>query len=288
MSNIQELIKAKQKEMADKKAGSIRTVKPVAGKQMYRILPGWDAKNRGQFWQDFGMHWIKTELNGKPVAVHLCEEKTHGEACDICGAIGQAIGHSKSDNQLELLKGCNSSQRYIVNALHLNGEDPNAVIVLEVGITVFEGISEIIGEHGDITDLDKGINLIIKREGTGFDTTYHVVNSAKKTTVPKATLERLVDLEALVNGQRNDTKMKASLENIAKIVGLEAATGTQTALPPSKKSKAASAAAELDDDSLFEDDIPFNEGDSPKKEETVTKEEEDGIDDDMLEDLMSS
>lgn len=278
-SSLQDLIKAKQKKISDKKAGSVRTHKPAIGSNTYRLLPGFDPNNRNQCWQDFGMHWIKKEIGGKPVAVHLCEAKTHEEACDICAAIGQAMASSQNDEQVALLKEANSSQRYLLNALHLNGESPNEPIVLEVGTMVFEAIAEIIGEYGEITDLEEGTNIKIKRDGTGIDTSYTVTTAAKKTVVKKEVLDRLHNLAALVEGQRDATKHQASLTNIASIVGLELAESARLG-----KSSTKSIAKDLDEEiDIEEDDVPFEEGSTSE-----SAAEAEDIDDDMLDELMSS
>lgn len=289
---MQELIKKQHQKIADKRAGSIDTVKPQPGKSAYRILPGWNPNNRGQTWQNYGLHWIKTVPGGKPVSVHLCEDKTHDKECDVCQAIGQAIGHSNNDEQIAILKECNASQRFLLNALHINGEDPKKVIVLEIGITAFEALCDVVAEYGDITALDEtGTNIIINRAGAGREgTSYTVTPSAKKTKVDKKVMDELVDLEALVNGKRDANKHNIALTTIASIAGLELAGGKGL---PSDNAKRLSAAKDLDSDDLFqEDDVPFNKGDSSKEEEEVTSKkatnDDDDIDDDMLDELMAS
>lgn len=217
--SIQDLIARKQKEMAAKKQRQ-NTLKPAAGKHTYRILPGSFNKQDGQFWHDFGIHFIKTPNSAdKPEAVYICTEKSFGKPCPVCDAIRKSIGVTDDDKMIEMLKKAGSAQRYLLNALHLTGSEPKKVQVLEVGQGVFDAICELIQEYGDITDPENGIDIVIKREGTGIDTSYSVLPAAKSQPFPKEVLANRIDLDEFV-AQENPAGETKALTAVGGIIGI--------------------------------------------------------------------
>lgn len=230
--SIQDLIAKKQKEMAAKKQRQ-NTLKPAAGKHAYRILPGAYGGMEGQFWHDFGAHFIKTPASAdKPEAVYICTEKTFGKSCPVCDAIRKSIGVTDDDKMLEMLKKAHSAQRYLLNVLHLTGPEPKKVQVLEVGQGVFDSICELIQEYGDITDVDSGIDIVIKREGTGLDTSYSVLPAAKSQPFPKEVLANRIDLDEFV-AQENPAGETKALTAVGGIIGILPPAG-KPALPGSE------------------------------------------------------
>lgn len=243
--DIQALIAAKQKEMAAKKMRQ-NTLKPAAGDHKYRILPSWRGGDDRQFWHDFGMHFIKTPNSGdKPEAVYICAEKTYGKPCEVCEAIKKSISVCDDDKMTEQLKKAGSAQRYLMNVLHLTGPEPKKVQIMEVGQGVFEDICNLIGEYGDITDLENGIDVKIKREGSGLDTSYSVLPAAKSQTVDKAVLKDLQNLDQFV-AQENPAGQNKALAAVGGIIGI---------LPPasSKPAVGSSSRAALADMSDADD-----------------------------------
>lgn len=229
MASIQELIAQKQKEMAAKKSRQ-NTLKPQPGSHTYRILPSWRGGEDGQFWHDMGMHFIKTEESGnKPAAVYICADKTFGKPCDVCEAINKSLAVSASDKMTEKLKEARSSQRYLMNVLHLTGPEPTKVQVLEVGTGIFQDVCNLIGEYGDITDLTNGIDIKIKREGSGLDTEYSVLPAAKSQPVPKTVLANLVNLDEWV-AQENPAGNTKALGAVGSIIGIMPPTSNNAAL----------------------------------------------------------
>ena len=248
MSSIQDLIKAKRKNMEAKKSQNMKTHKPAMGKNKYRILPAWRKANAAEvaegypapFFHDFGMHWIKGEKGGKPIAVYVCAEKTFGRECDICGVIDPAIISAPDGEHKDLLKESRSRQTYLLNALHVNGQDRTTPVLMEVGAIIFEGICEQIEEYGDITDLETGTDVIINRTGSGFDTKYSVLPAKNSDPVPVSVMEKVHDLDAICE-QENATKAKAAMLAIGKVTGVIPA-----GLPSTAQKK-------VFDDSLVED-----------------------------------
>jgi len=217
--DIQALIAAKQKEMSAKKARQ-STLKPAEGNHSYRIMPSWRGGEDKQFWHDFGMHFVKNQESGdKPAAVYLCTEKTYGKPCSVCDGIRKYMQMSGDDKLTEMLKKAGSTQRYLLNVLHLSGPEPTKVQIMEVGQGVFDDICAMIGEFGDITDPNSGIDFKIKREGSGLDTKYTVMPSAKSEPVPKAALNNLPNLDEFV-AQENPAGEAKAIAAVAKIIGI--------------------------------------------------------------------
>ncbi len=246
--SIQDLIAGKQKDMAAKKSRQ-NTLKPQPGTHTYRVLPSWRGGDEKQFWHDFAMHFVKTpDSAGKPAAVYVCTEKTFGKPCEVCDAAKKLMAVSTSDDQTKMLKEALSAQRYLLNVLHLTGTEPEKVQIMEVGQGVFEAICGLIGEYGDITDLNEGTDLKITRTGSGLDTKYTVMPAAKSKPVPAKIVANLPNLDEFV-AQENPAGEAKALTSIGAIVGLlPSASGA-----PAKRGSH-SALADLSADV---DDAPF-------------------------------
>lgn len=249
--SIQDLIAGKQKDMAAKKSRT-STLKPLPGKHVYRILPSWRGAGDAQFWHDFSMHFIKTKESGaKPAAVYVCSEKTFGKPCEVCDSIKKLMAVSKDDDMTKTLKEAQSAQRYLMNAMHRTGAEPDKAQTLEVGQGVFESICNLIGEYGDITDLASGVDLVITRTGAGLDTKYSVMPAAKSAPVPASIIASLCNLDEFV-AQENpagETKALTAVGTIAGLLPGPGASGTGT-----KTGQAALAALSNDiDDADFEE-----------------------------------
>lgn len=232
--SVQDLISQKKQEIEAKK-GRARTWKPAKGKSRIRVLPSWRLGDP-QFFHDFGQHFVKNS-KGDTEAIYLCSDKTFGNDCDVCNAIGAGIKNSHDDDTVKLLKQANSSQKYLMNVLVLTDPDEakrNEPQIMEAGMTVFEAICEIISEYGDITSLTEGVDLVITREGTGqFDTKYTVMPSPKSVKVPESILEKLHDLDEYVAQENDDAKRKA-VNAVGRAAGLLTAdTPSAGALPSS-------------------------------------------------------
>lgn len=224
-TSIQDLIAGKQKDMAAKKSRQ-NTLKPQPGTHTYRVMPSWRGGDEKQFWHDFAMHFIKTpESAGKPAAVYVCSDKTFGKPCEVCEAAKKLMAVSTNDDQTKQLKEALSAQRYLLNVLHLTGTEPNKVQIMEVGQGVFESICGLIGEYGDITDLNEGTDLKITRTGSGLDTKYTVMPAAKSKPVPASMIANLPNLDEFV-AQENPAGETKALTAVGTIVGLLPSAGT--------------------------------------------------------------
>lgn len=241
--DIQALIAAKQKEMAAKKSRQT-TLKPADGKHKYRVLPSWRSNGDSQFWHDFSMHFIKTPDSPDKPTVYVCVDKTFGKPCDVCEAIRKSMGRCGDDKLTEFLKKAQSSQRYLLNVLHLTGSEPTKPQVMEVGQSVFEDICAIIGEYGDITSLDDGTDVIIERKGSGLDTKYSVMAAAKSQPVVKSVLSGLINLDDFV-AQENPANQAKALGAVGNIMGIMAPA--TTAIPVGRGHAALADLSDADD-----------------------------------------
>lgn len=255
--SIKDLIAGHQKLVEEKNASKVKLEKPAPGKHRYRILPGWDADNRAQFWQYFGRHWVK--VDGKVKAVAICREKTFNEPCPVCQAIGEGIGATDDDIVRAQLKQGNAQQLNLMNVIEVDGENPTEPFVLAAPQTVFDQIAAIILDYDDITDPDEGHDIVINRTGSGLDTTYTVVVQ-KSTPLPQAVRDKLNDLEnlrAIANSDAPGTADKA-VEAVLQVQGitLSAADTARPVAAPAREAISSSLSDELIEDAdLVEDSV---------------------------------
>lgn len=196
---------------AKKKASSgnyQKTVKPQAGKSVWRILPGWD-KNDPAFFHAFGQHFIK-DAAGQLKVVIGCPDKTFDEPCEICDMIKEAAGRAPDDKSREKILQSRSTQRWLFNAIQVD-KDENEVVILEVGSGLFNDIIANIQEDESIIDPNEGRDIVITREGTGLQTRYSMAvrSAAKSISVPKSALMELKDLGEFVQDDFESKKKKA-------------------------------------------------------------------------------
>lgn len=217
MSNaLMDLLKAKRQSMTAHRRA--KTVKPEEGTSRWRILPGWDAKNPA-FWHDFGQHFIKDASN-EIKAVYICVDKTYGKPCSVCDALNKAINNSSDDQMVELLKGAKSSQRVLMNALHISGQDPSVPVILEVAPTVFLNIMDLIQKEWgpELISLDEGRDIIIERVGKGKLTKYSLQPASKSVKVDPSVMKKITNLDEYV-AQESEDNAKRALNNLSSISG---------------------------------------------------------------------
>lgn len=256
--SIRDLIAKKKQKIESEKQSFLRPIKPAPGKNIYRILPSWRKPTEEEiadgmpapFFQDFAQHFIKQDPDQKkPDSIYICTDKTFGAPCEICEMIDQAYVNTDDENFREVLKASKSKATYLLNVLHINGDKPNEPQIMGVGSGLFLDICEIIDEHGDITDLEDGVDLVINRTGTNIDTSYSVVPRAKNkcTPVNPSVMQNVVNLESYVQ-QENASRQKVALKAMGKIAGLIPSSGGALAAPSTR-----------DDDDAVIDDAEFEE-----------------------------
>lgn len=230
--DIMELVKSKKAALqAQSGRNREKTVKPPVGRSKWRILPGWRGADDATFFHDFGQHFIK-DVHGALKAVYVCTEKTFGKPCPICEAINEGISVSENDDVINALKEGKSKGRILLNALHLDGENPTQPVILDLTPTTFEKVLDLIEEWGNITDLENGVDIVINRSGKGINTEYTVTPAPKSAPVQKSVLKSLHNLDDYVKQEYDEGRVKA-LGAVNAVAGLLSAPGDKprTALP---------------------------------------------------------
>jgi hypothetical protein len=210
------------KSSKNKHSRAGKSVSLGEGKTTIRVLANPDGS---QFWFDLGVHWIKTEVNGKPVAVVGCHDEVYGQPCPICTAIAKATEAATSDDEIKLIKEWKASKTVLVNALVRSGssksDEPQ---VVELKSSVWGQISGMIAEYMeadvDLLDLTAGQDFVVERRGRGIDTKYTVMLAPKSQPVDKAALEGMHDLKAWVEAQFFRGEETKALTAIAQVSGI--------------------------------------------------------------------
>lgn len=198
------------------------TVKLKEGKTRFRILP---AKDGGKFWFDLGVHWIKTERDGKPVAVVGCNDLVHDKACAVCTAVEKAIKSAVDDDSLNLMKEWKSKKSILLNAIVRSGADvgPDPQI-MEMTPTTFGNIlsmmDEYAAEFGNVIDINTGMDFIVERKGKGLNTEYTVMPAPKSEPVVKGAMEKLHDLAEFADKQFFKGDETKAITHIANMTGI--------------------------------------------------------------------
>lgn len=228
--------------LAKRKAatGGQKTIKPKAGRNRYRILPGWRTNGDPTFFHDFGQHFIK-DAAGQVKAVYICADKTFGRPCDVCDAVAAGIAATTDDVTKKRIEDAKSSGRVLLNVLELDGTQPTVPQILEVAPTVFNGkkgvggIIALFDEWPNMLDPNTGNDIIVEKSGAGLDTAYSVQIAGASKPVPAEALTKLNDLDAYVQ-QENAQAAQRALASVRAVAGLPAPTTTYApaaaALPP--------------------------------------------------------
>ena len=232
-----------QQEEAKKKfvSGPSSDIKKIqVGDNRYRILPNWKTKDPLTFeaYRAYAKHYIKHpdgENKGKIKTVTLCHKSTYNEKCPVCQTYFQHYyDETIPEDAKALLKEANAGTRVLVNALHINGIEPDKVIVLELPYGVFTDIfgdprkgsqgfvqSYLSMKSAMLLDLEEGSDLIIRRSGQGFNTRYAVeLPRSDSNPVPSSVLDHLVDLDAVVDAWKHtDEEEKIAVDTLNQIAG---------------------------------------------------------------------
>ena len=283
-----ELVRAKKQQIQTQTGRREKATKPITGKNVFRILPSWRGeKSDGQFWHDFGQHYIKG-LDGVLKAVYICTQKTYDKPCSICDGLGKAIHDASDDETINLLKEARSSSRILVNALNRSAgsETPNVPVILELSPTTFEKIMELWemwqAEGIDITALDSGMDIIINRSGKGLLTKYDVQAAPKSATVNASILKDIHNLDDYV-AQESDSERVKALTAVHAVVGLLGVT----AIGSSMRTVSDDEEFESGDSSLRDLEIATTGKGKFSKAEIVDAETEVAVEDDELASLLA-
>lgn len=212
-SKLMSLMKDKKQAMARKERAS----RPKPGKNRIVLLQGWKKGEEHVWFHDFGQHYIKNAA-GEIKAVYPCAEATYGTTCPVCDGLAHAAKLTKDDDTVNLLAEAKAGKEVLINALDLDGDNPNTPVVYAIKRGVFSQLVDLIEEWGaDVFSKE----LVIQRDGKGLNTKYSVQISPKNFTASSAILEKLNDLDEYVK-QESDEQQKRALGAISSLMGLPA------------------------------------------------------------------
>jgi hypothetical protein len=253
MSRLLELLQ-KKREQIQAQASRQRAVNIPAGTSEWRILPSWRlAANPDDqtFWHDFGQHFIKDKA-GSIKAVYVCSEKTFGRPCPVCDAITSALHQTHDDETANLVKESVAGARVLVNALHVDGQEPNKPVVLSLPPTVFNEIITLMEswmkDGVNIIDLANGHDLTFNKTGSGLNTRYTVSAKPRPRAVDPSVMKGVTDLDEYVK-QESEEQARKAIANVNAAAGLlsaPSAAGAGTSLP--KPSALSSLTVDDDED----------------------------------------
>jgi hypothetical protein len=136
--------------------------------------------------------------------------KASGEDCAVCDFI-DALYNTKQKEDESLAKRMGASSRYYFNVIDRSVEEGDEgygeVLVYGAGTTVFQDILGIIvdPDYGDITDPEKGYDIIITKSGSGLKTEYKTNARPKQTPIGVDGWEsKLIDLSIFAKPKSND------------------------------------------------------------------------------------
>jgi hypothetical protein len=242
---------AKLKKSKNKFARSGNTLKLKEGKTVVRLL----QKGNEDFWREIGIHWIKTEEDGPPVAVTGCSEEVYGKPCAICAAI-EIAKKGATDEELEIIKKWRAKSSVLVTALIRSGPDASAdPQILELSGTTWNKIAGTIEEYQlqdiDIMSPSDGVDFIIERVGRGLNTEYNVMTMPKSKPVPPDVYDRLPDLDAHIERELFRGDEPKALRAIGDFSGTDVSSSARLTGP---KTTTARLTSSVVDDAVIEDD----------------------------------
>lgn len=189
------------------------------GRNVIRLLPKRDSDETSLFGEQevfvhYGVGKNETNKNGSMV---VCPT-TYGDdkACPVCELAAELrrLSKKKDDSYDKQARQVQRKKRVYYNAVsraedlnsykyddgqkkwfNKDGEEESPIKVLGTGVGVYRDVLGIIcdPEYGDVTDFSQGLDLIITKSGTGFNTEYDVKTVRKESfAIPEDAPEDLV------------------------------------------------------------------------------------------------
>jgi len=172
---------------------------PKEGLNTIRILPPWN--DDGLFYKEAPSHFSV----GRENKMFVCALKLGIGACPICEEVGRMI---KSNNPDEVRKAedMRVQLRILYNIIDM--DDINSgVQVFSSGPKIFRDILSFFADPdwGDLTDPINGYDIVIERQGSGFNTRYNVRPRKNPSPIPNPDLlDLLQDLDQFVQLPNSD------------------------------------------------------------------------------------
>lgn len=140
-----------------------------------RILPPWDAK--GRFYMEVYKHYNLGQYN------HTCVQKTfpdQGIPCPICAAVKHLTERGYDRKQIGQYRPRYASYTNVV----VRGQEQLGVQICRMPRVVIDPVIlwQFSAEVGPLVDVNRGIDLVITKSGTGLDTKYATTTSPNGRT----------------------------------------------------------------------------------------------------------
>ncbi|EEU9479132.1 regulator [Escherichia coli] len=248
-----DLLNKTREDIAAKRGKNTDLTRLKDGINYIRIFPNKDDPN-GKFFQTFGMHYIKyqNEEGKEATNAYICEQHTHGRACQLCEMVMEGRARHKGNKAMEERIGqMRAPPRYLVNGILSTREDfsdAEKCQLIELPSTVFDDICKAITEDiaddiGNPLSKEEGYAFQIKRTGSGRDTEYDVSPKRKvfKGDIEDKFWNNQHDLIAYVN-QADETRLLATVRTMGRLIGIAAPTATASAPAISSTAKTSASA----------------------------------------------
>lgn len=248
-----DLLNKTREDIAAKRGKNTDLTRLKDGINYIRIFPNKDDPN-GKFFQTFGMHYIKyqNEEGKEATNAYICEQHTHGRACQLCEMVMEGRARHKGNKAMEERIGqMRATPRYLVNGILSTREDfsdAEKCQLIELPSTVFDDICKAITEDiaddiGNPLSKEEGYAFQIKRTGSGRDTEYDVSPKRKvfKGDIEDKFWNNQHDLIAYVN-QADETRLLATVRTMGRLIGIAAPTATASAPAISSTEKTSASA----------------------------------------------
>ena len=223
MASLRDIIDQKRQDLSTKRAKYQRSYKWKPGRNVFRILPGWDENDRHNFSVPFGQHWVK-DKEGSVIKTVADASICYGDVCPVREAILEAMRMSSVDDAYrKILKEGLASGRVLVNGSIIGDKEnpPEKPTLLEFSETQFDTILMIFQEYIDADkdpfDLQEGLTLVLDKQGSGLETKYTITPKMKSDPLPATVLENLLDLNTFVKSQFDG--QREAIAGLSKSVG---------------------------------------------------------------------
>lgn len=179
---------------------------PSIGNNNIRIMPPKDPDNP-IFYAEVDVHWNVGPNNKRVNCI-----KASAGVCPVCEVV-EKLRNSKDPIDQALVNDMRSQTRAMMNIVDL-GSPEKGVQIYECGSRVLQ---DVLGffvdpDWGDLTDPERGYNVIIERQGSRQNDTRYTVRARKSATPidKEEWLEQLNDLNRIAKGGTYD-QVKAIL-----------------------------------------------------------------------------
>jgi hypothetical protein len=237
------LARIKQKKSQYSRS-TAKTVKFKEGKTRVRLIVAPNLVTDDHIFgeRDLGVHWIKIQKDGKPVAVVGDQELVYGKPSIINPAIEAAVKAAVDDETLAIIKDWKSKKSVLMNGIIRDGadasDDPQ---IIEFTPTTFGQILSIIEtyiEDGrtDVLDPRTGIEFIVERKGKNKDTEYTVMVAPSMKPISPSVIDKAHNLDDFIAAEFFKGEEKKALNAIGMMIGKPVYSGDMVELGPSSTS----------------------------------------------------